>query len=1049
MTVNSNNKNVAYGNSLSINQSIILKNFNNIFSYKTFGNTEESKNVLDFFIKENIDENGSVFFQELPIRSGLGSLPLGYLDNESSNTKNSTIIIPSYGLKYLFPTLRKASPRNNSLKLLINIGNIDYQNDAIVPDYLNSLNIANELNYPVIFPINLKEIKETTLFASFLSNFGTTCHLIDAPAAKNTIFKVTENNDSTDIIDADAIVAKSGLNVTEAGLNDYINAFNNFFGFKIDNFDLKTSSAVQNKDDIETVFVSLGFVETTSFDEFLASNKSLKIGRLAVRIPSPFDGDKFIKSLPKNCKKIVVVEQTSFSHVNKSSKKNYLYSTIQSVLANAGISVELSALTYTSDFIWSKKAIKEIVYNSLNLQLDGQDNDLILNSQFNFWTDDNNSEDFFKLPTQILDNLIQHDPQFEPSLRAKFDNLTQGGTYQAQISVNRPNSNVIVNNDEALLTFVANSNILHKFDVLNTTKDNGHLVLFVSKPIEETVEYFTNVLKIPTNLLIKLASKQIKLILVDKSAIQSKDETKGRTLKFLIEALFWQYAYNLPNQDIIKKIWATNGTDIELLASVIGDSIRDNFEAAVKEIDSSKLYPEFLKLELEEKDSDLALQTYLIENSFEPNPRTDSSTADQEYKLETVTDVAKKLAFVEAYGTTTELRPDLPVKNFVVKVAKNKRVTPSDYDRNIFEIEFDIGNSGLKYEIGEALGVHAKNDTEKVIEFLHSYGVTDLNQIVSVANKDDPSKIESRTVLQTFVENVDIFGKPGKKFYESLIKFTKDEAELKKLINLISPAGASELKKYQDEDFFTYADILSQLPLCKPTIPELISIVPALKRREYSIASSQRVHPNKIHLLIVVVSWRDSRNRLRFGQASKYLSDLPVGAELVVSVKPSVMKLPPRPEQPVIMSGLGTGLAPFKAIVEEKIWQKQQGHKIGSIYLFLGSRHKVEEYLYGELWEAWRDAGVITHIGAAFSRDQPEKIYIQDRIQEVLPELKVAMCDEEGSFYLCGPTWPVPNITAALQSILKKDATERGVKIDLDQAIEELKDTARYILEVY
>ena len=120
------------------------------------------------------------------------------------------------------------------------------------------------------------------------------------------------------------------------------------------------------------------------------------------------------------------------------------------------------------------------------------------------------------------------------------------------------------------------------------------------------------------------------------------------------------------------------------------------------------------------------------------------------------------------------------------------------------------------------------------------------------------------------------------------------------------------------------------------------------------------------------------------------------------------MKLPPSPKQPVIMSGLGTGLAPFKAIVEEKLWQKQQGYEIGEVFLYLGSRHKREEYLYGELWEAYKDAGIITHIGAAFSRDQPQKIYIQDRIKENLDELKTAMIDNKGSFYLCGPTWPVP-----------------------------------------
>ncbi|XBW34565.1 hypothetical protein QEN19_000128 [Hanseniaspora menglaensis] len=1039
----SDQENVAFSNSLIANQSIVLKNFDNIFSYKNFGSSDESKDILDSYIKKNVDDS-TVFFQELPVRTGLGSLPLGYLENDIEN-KNSTIIIPSFGLKHLFPTLRKASPRNDSLKLLINIGNIDYEGNTIVSDYINSLNIANELNYPVIFPINLKEVKETTLFATFLSKFGTTCHLIDAPAAKNTLFKASTDN-VNEVIDVDAIVSKSGLKVSEAGLNEYISAFNNYFGYKINNFDFRSTV---DSSEVTTVFVTIGSIESTAFDEFLESAGNLKIGRLAVRIPTPFDAEKFISSLPKSCKKIVVIEQTSFSHVKIGTKKNYLYATIQKILNNAGLSVDLNALTYTSDFIWSKKAIKEIVFNSLNLSLAESASNLTLTSQFNFWSDDNNSKEFFNLPTQILDNLIQHDPQLEPSLRKKLDNLTQGGTYQAQISVNKLNSNPIVNNDESLLSFVANSSILQKFDVLNTTKEQANLILFVDKEIEETVEYFTNTLKIPNSVLLKLASKEVKLILVNKNAIFDKEETKGRTLKFLIEYLFWFYAYNLSNQDIIKKIWATNGTDIELLASVISDSIKDNFEVAVKEIEISNLYPAFLKLEIEKQDTDTILQTYLVENSFEKNPRKENSNSDQEYKLETVSDVAKKLAFAEAYGTTSALRPDIPVKNFVVTVSKNKRVTPLSYDRNIFEIEFDIGNSGLKYEIGEALGVHARNDTNKVLEFLHAYGISNTNQIITVANKDDASKVESKTILQTFVDNVDIFGKPGKKFYESLIQFTKDDVELKKLIDLISPAGASELKKYQDEDCFTYADILTQLPKCRPSITSLISIIPALKRREYSIASSQKVHPTKIHLLIVVVSWRDSQNRLRYGQASKFLADLVVGAELVVSVKPSVMKLPPRPEQPVIMSGLGTGLAPFKAIVEEKIWQKQQGQKIGKIFLFLGSRHKVEEYLYGELWEAWRDAGVITHIGAAFSRDQPEKIYIQDRIQEVLPALKVAMCDEQGSFYLCGPTWPVPNITAALQSILKKNAEEKGVKIDLDQAIEELKDTARYILEVY
>ncbi|GMF04181.1 unnamed protein product [Ambrosiozyma monospora] len=134
----------------------------------------------------------------------------------------------------------------------------------------------------------------------------------------------------------------------------------------------------------------------------------------------------------------------------------------------------------------------------------------------------------------------------------------------------------------------------------------------------------------------------------------------------------------------------------------------------------------------------------------------------------------------------------------------------------------------------------------------------------------------------------------------------------------------------------------------RPSPQDLVQIIPPLKRREYSIASSQKLHPNEVHLLIVVVDWVDTNGKVRYGQCSKYLSDLAVGQELVVSVKPSIMKLPPKTTQPIVMAGLGTGLAPFKAFLEERQYQLEHGEEIGEAYLYLGSRHKREEYLYGE-----------------------------------------------------------------------------------------------------
>ena len=98
----------------------------------------------------------------------------------------------------------------------------------------------------------------------------------------------------------------------------------------------------------------------------------------------------------------------------------------------------------------------------------------------------------------------------------------------------------------------------------------------------------------------------------------------------------------------------------------------------------------------------------------------------------------------------------------------------------------------------------------------------------------------------------------------------------------------------------------------------MIKIIAPLKRENIQLRLHKESIPNAVHLLIVVVDWVDPKGRLRYGHCSKYLSDLKIGDELVVSVKPSVMKLPPLSTQPIVMSGLGTGLAPFKAFIEEK-----------------------------------------------------------------------------------------------------------------------------------
>lgn len=216
----------------------------------------------------------------------------------------------------------------------------------------------------------------------------------------------------------------------------------------------------------------------------------------------------------------------------------------------------------------------------------------------------------------------------------------------------------------------------------------------------------------------------------------------------------------------------------------------------------------------------------------------------------------------------------------------------------------------------------------------------------------------------------------------------------------------------------TFAELLLQYKSANPTIEQIIEMVPYIKARHYSIASSMHLNPRSVHLLVVAVDWVTPLGRKKYGQCTRYLANLDPskGQDIYVSVDvmPSVLRLPPSPKQPIIMSGLGTGLAPFRAFIQERKYQKEMGIEVGPVTLYFGARYRAEEWLYGDEWEAYEKEGLVK-LGLAFSRDQKHKVYIQDKMKEDAKEIRRLLGDENGYFYLCGPTHPVPAVEAALR----------------------------------
>lgn len=409
-------------------------------------------------------------------------------------------------------------------------------------------------------------------------------------------------------------------------------------------------------------------------------------------------------------------------------------------------------------------------------------------------------------------------------------------------------------------------------------------------------------------------------------------------------------------------------------------------------------------------------------------------------------ELAWNVIFKDSYKTEKALRPS-EHNVHQVRLTSRKRLTPDDYDRNVFHLEFDITGTGMTYEIGDALGVYGHNDEVAVDEFLKEME-WDGNEVVAMPARGGMSEgtTELVSLRNLLVQYVDVFGRPGKKFYVALAQHAQRRYEY--LFLMHTGTDDPEMFKLGIHEAVNYADLMLRYRSAKPTPAEFVAMVPAIKPRHYSIASSNNLNPRSVHLLVVAVDWKTPMGKTRTGQCTRYLANLAPNSLVTVDIMSSILRLPPTPQQPIVMAGLGTGMAPFRAFIQERKFQKESGIEVGPVVLYFGARYRAEEYLYGDELDAYAEEGLVTRLGLAFSRDQKQKVYIQHKIEEDGPLLKKLLGEQKGSFYLCGPTWPVPDVRDA---IAKGMTPELNVGKDIidTEVVENLKAEGRYVLEVY
>ncbi|KAK4946486.1 sulfite reductase [NADPH] flavoprotein component, partial [Elasticomyces elasticus] len=828
-------------------------------------------------------------------RTGAGSIALGYMFSRDFDLKKrhipQSIIASSSSLNHLRPALNELSLLYNVANpLVVHVAAVDYAGSSggLVTDYASALALSEELGLGLVSSISVYEMQHMSLFATLMASILPSVHIYDGITVGRETTRVVDALDQRGLSDYYQAISKeiSGPEKkhsdNEGRVSRLLRAFNNELGTDYKLFEYHGHTQP------ESVLVVFGTVEASlacQIANSLAQN-GVKIGVINVRIYRPFVEEEFVELLAPSVQTVAVLGQVkSESDVYDKDEHSSLYTDVLAALTFTAKAPTVHDIKYARERVWTPKDMAALLQKLGRVSDEGLHSLDILDGsvqQYTFWDVDESPS--ASAPT-IVGQLLSGDSALNVTVRSSHDNLVQGGAVRTDIRTSSKSIEAAYSVTEADVAVVNEVKLLKDFNVVSSIKNGGTLIVKLPGVKDEDLEK-----RFSAEARKSIAYKKLQLFVLDPSVSSLASENPALE-SYLTQLAFLRVARN----DLY-----TSGLP-KLAASTELENLNKDLDNAIRKVDVPESW---LTVEPEQNESlppaeDLHINSFSAFEKIEP----EAPALLKDWEI-----AAKGLAFKEAFGTTTATRPDLGIKTSVIHVKEHRRLTPLSYDRNIFHLEFDLGDSGLKYEIGEALGIHAHNDAGEVEQFIKWYGLNP-EEIVEVPTREDPSVLENRTVYQALMQNVDIFGRPPKRFYEALSEFADKEKEKTELLMLGTGGNQEavvEFKRRAEVDTITYADILLEFPSAHPAFHDIVRIVNPMKRREYSVASSQKVTPTSISLLIVTVNWVDPQGRDRFGQATRYLDALPVGAPVTVSVKPSVMKLPAKTTAPLIMAGLGT-----------------------------------------------------------------------------------------------------------------------------------------------
>ena len=481
---------------------------------------------------------------------------------------------------------------------------------------------------------------------------------------------------------------------------------------------------------------------------------------------------------------------------------------------------------------------------------------------------------------------------------------------------------------------------------------------------------------------------------------------------------------------LLRRELPSNSLDNCLFAVLgIGDSSYQKFNFVAKRLEKRVRQlgaPVFYPLALADEQHDLGLDAVVLPwisgiclevlNLFPLPPGLeavpDTSLPLPRYNITTHVVTAAN-EFISPFSGYSEYSP------FISILKSNTRVTRIDHFQDTRLIILDITNSNIRYSPGDVAMIQPRNSAETVEEFLNILNLNPKSILYITPNelsRQLPPNVSSICTLQELAYNIDLTCRPRRSFFSLLSKLSQDEMEKERLLEFSSTEGQDDLFDYCYRPRKTLIEVLRDFPKTSAVISltYLLDLIPAIKPRAFSIASSPRVHAGEIHLLVARVEYKSKLPKPRLGLCSNWLANLKSADSVPMWTKQGTFRLSDSATTSLIMIGPGTGVAPFRSIITER---SSQG--IGDNFLFFGCRFRFKDFYFENEWNHLEVLNLLS-LFPTFSREDVKVTYVQHSILE--KKILVArLLSENCMVLIAGSAKDMPNnVLDAFREIIKE-----------------------------